>query len=133
MSSEIHKSHNGGWEKKKEKTHRTSTSYQLDTVGVPFCSQTTAHTCLSEPHKHLNIHQAPNPPPPNPPKTLTVCFKVRILTAAASYELPVKKKKKGDCGKKGLVCEASGINASGLALNPQCVRCCNLEEMRKKG
>ncbi len=108
--------------KKEEKTHTTSTSYQLDTVGVLFCSQTTARMCLSGPHKHLNIHQ-----PPTPLHTFTVCFKVRFLTTAASHDLPVKKKKKGDCGKKVLVCEASGINASGLALNTHYFRCCNQE------
>lgn len=39
-----------------KETHRTSTSYRLDTVGVLSCSRTTAHICLSKSHKRLNTH-----------------------------------------------------------------------------
>ena len=53
---------------------------------------------------HIHTH--------TPQHTLTVCFKVGLLTAADSYDLPArkerkKKERKGDCGKKGLVCEAN--------------------------
>lgn len=71
----------------KKKAHWTSASYQLNTVGVVLCSQTAAHMCLSEPHKHLNIHT------PQHTHTHTFCFKVRLWNASSSYDLPAREKK----------------------------------------
>lgn len=90
----------------KKETHRTSTSYQLDTVGVLFCSQTTAHICLSESHKHLNTH-----PPPN---THSLFVSKSGFWLQQPHMICQQERKKGDCGKMGLVCEAESMHLGWL-------------------
>lgn len=58
---------------------------------------------------------------PTPALTHTHCLKVRLLTATASYDLPARKKKKEIFIRKtAVVCEALGLNASGLPFNTYC-------------
>lgn len=118
-----------GWEKK----HWTSTSYQLDTAGVLFRSWAAAHICLSEPHKNLNIHLTHTHPSTHTCTHTNTLFQSQAPDCSSLTWFASKEGKKADCGKKGLVCEAFWINASGLPLNIHYSAIQNHEKKRING
>lgn len=129
MSNEINKNHNGGLRKET----LDITSYQLDTAGVLFRSWATVHICLSEPHKYLNIHLSHTQTFTHTCTHTNTLFQSQAPDCSSLTWFASKEGKKADCGKKGLVCEAFWINASGLPLNIHYSAIQNHEKKRING
>lgn len=66
-------------------------------------------------HVLICVSQTPQYTTPHPIlKPHTHSFKIRLLTGAASYDLPARKELKGEGQKEGLVCEVFRISTSGF-------------------
>lgn len=130
MSNEINKNHNGWLRKETLDIHVLSTQHSGSSVSqLSRCThmliwasqipQYTPHT-----HTHPSTHTCTH---------TNTLFQSQAPDCSSPTWFASKEGKKADCRKKGLVCEAFWINASGLPLNIHYSAIQNHEKKRING